>query len=265
MTESSSPAASPDASPVPGGKHRAYRWRDIQLGSKESWPLALGALPWGFVFGLLAQPVLDLAQTIAMSAYVSSGTAQFVALERWAPGMSLPSLLIAVFAVNARYLLMGATLAPAFRATGLLPRLGTLFFINDMSWALSMRRMGGDGIGLGYLLGASVTIYSAWVGASIIGYFIPVPIEATERWGLDFAVAAALIGLAGSNYAGRASWLPWLVSALVAAVVYLWVPGSLYIVAGGLAGALAGALTGQSARRGGPNGRANESASGRRA
>lgn len=221
---------------------RAYRPQDIRLGAREAWPLALSAMPWGLVFGLLAQPLLDLAQTLAMSAYVSSGTAQFVALERWGAGMSLSSLLLAVFAVNARYLLMGATLAPSFAGSGVWSRLATLFFLNDMSWALSVRRMGQQGIGVGYLLGASVTIYSAWVFSSIIGFYLPFPLEATAQWGLDFAVAAALIGLAGSSYAGRASWLPWLVAAVTGALVHKWVPGSFYIVAGGLAGALTAAL-----------------------
>ncbi len=202
------------------------------------------AAPWGFVFGLLAQPLLDLWQTIAMSAYVSSGTAQFVALERWSAQMSLPSLLLAVLAVNARYLLMGATLAPAFGPSSLAARCATLFFLNDMSWAMSMRRMGKNGIGLGYLLGASVSIYSAWVASSLAGYFVPVPLAATAQWGLDFAVAAALIGLAGGSWVGRTSLLPWIVAGSVGALVHLTVDGSAYIVAGGIAGAFAGAVAG---------------------
>lgn len=221
-----------------------YRWRDIRLGARESVPLMFSAAPWGFVFGLLAQPMLDFWQTFAMSAYVSSGTAQFVALERWSAQMSLPSLLLAVLAVNARYLLMGATLAPAFGRSSVLARSATLFFLNDMSWAMSMRRMGRNNIGIGYLLGASCSIYSAWVVSSIAGYFIPIPLSATAQWGLDFAVAAALIGLAGGSWAGRVSVVPWIVAALVGALVHLTVSGSLYIVAGGLAGALAGALAG---------------------
>lgn len=225
----------------------AYRPRDIRQGALEGWPLAASAAPWGFIFGLLAQPLMDAAQVFAMSAYVSSGTAQFVALERWNAEMSIASLLLAVFAVNARYLLMGATLAPAFTSSGssLMARLTSLFMLNDMSWALSMRRMGQDNIGIGFLLGASAVTYSAWVVSSMIGFFVPVPIEVAMRWGLDFAIAAALIGLAGGSYAGRSSWLPWLVAACVAGLVHKALPGSLYIVAGGLAGAFTGAITGK--------------------
>jgi len=237
----------PDPAPPRVPFFQAYRPKDIRQGALEGWPLAASAAPWGFIFGLLAQPLMDAAQTFAMSAYVSSGTAQFVALERWSPEMSIASLLLAVFAVNARYLLMGATLAPAFASSGssLMARLASLFMLNDMSWALSMRRMGQDNIGIGFLLGASAVTYSAWVVSSMIGFFVPVPIEVAMRWGLDFAIAAALIGLAGGSYAGRSSWFPWLVAAFVAALVHKTLPGSLYIVAGGLAGAFTGAVTGK--------------------
>jgi len=233
--------------PAPVPFFKAYRPADIRKGALEGWPLAASAAPWGFIFGLLAQPLMDMAQVFAMSAYVSSGTAQFVALERWHPQMSIASLLLAVFAINARYLLMGATLAPAFAASGssLTARLASLFMLNDMSWALSMRRMGQDNIGIGFLLGASAVTYSAWVIASMIGFFVPVPVPVAASLGLDFAIAAALIGLAGASYAGRSSWLPWLVAASVAAIVHKTLPGSLYIVAGGLAGALTGAIVGK--------------------
>ena len=247
-----SPPASPQTKPRSMPFFVAYRPADIRRGAVEALPLGASAAPWGFVFGLLAQPLMDALQTLAMSAYVFSGTAQFVALERWQVDVSIASLLIAVFAVNARYILMGATLAPAFShaGSGLAARMLTLFMLNDMSWALSMRRMGQGGIGVGFLLGASTVTYLAWIVSSMIGFFVPVPVEAAARWGLDFAVAAALVGLAGGSYTGRRSWLPWAVAAGVAAIVHKTLPGSLYIVAGGVAGALAAAFSGNDSAAG---------------
>ena len=69
------------------------------------------------IYHLLAQPLMGFAQATTMTAWWSSGTAQFVALEQWGPAMSLPTLMLAVLAVNARYLLQGAALAPYLGAT----------------------------------------------------------------------------------------------------------------------------------------------------
>ncbi|MEZ5657567.1 MAG: AzlC family ABC transporter permease [Burkholderiaceae bacterium] len=214
---------------------------DLVRGCRDALPMAASSLPWGLVFGLLAQPVFGFVQTVLMSAYVFSGTAQFVALDRLTAGTSLGALLLAVFAVNARYLLQGVTLWPHLRDCSTRCRVGVLFFLNDMSWALSLPRLRRGDAGLGYLLGSSVTIYLGWVAGCLTGWFIPVPLEHSRVWALDFAIAAALIGLAGGRYEGLRSALPWSVTLLVAYLSWRWLPGSMYLITGGIAGALAGA------------------------
>lgn len=226
------------------GSRDPFSAADIRLGARDAIALALSVLPWGFVFGLLSKSLFTFWQSFALSAGVYSGTAQFVALDQWGPSMSLGSLLVTVFAVNARYLLQGASLAPWFRGVGFARRVGVMLFLTDMNWALSLPKLVTGTVGLGYLLGAGVTIYSAWVVSSVAGYLAPMPVAESARLGLDFAVTAALIGLAGASYAGRASLLPWAVAAVVAALVYRLVPGNAYILAGGMAGALAGAYRG---------------------
>lgn len=217
------------------------RRADIRRGARDALPMAVSSLPWGLIFGLLAQPVFGLAQTVLMSGWVYSGTAQFVALDRLGARSGLAALLLAVFAVNARYLLQGMTLYPFVRHCGTARRVGLLFLLTDMSWALSLPRLQRGEVGLAYLLSASATIYLGWVGGTFVGWFVPVPLESSRAWGLDFAVAAALLGLAGSRFAGRASLLPWGVTFLVAALTWRLLPGSTYMIAGGIAGALAGA------------------------
>ena len=89
-------------------------------GVRDGLPLAIGALPWGLTFGLLVaqlglRPLDTWLQTLLMSAWWFSGTAQFVALGLWQPPISvatLGALALAVFGVNARYLLQSTVLAP---------------------------------------------------------------------------------------------------------------------------------------------------------
>lgn len=203
-------------------------------------PVGLSVAPWGIAYGLLAQQSLTLSQAVAMSGYMYSGTAQFVVLDMWQQPLAIGAMLFAVAAVNARYLLQGATLAPWLNQLGPLQRLATLFFLSDASWAMSLKRFERGIEGAGYLLGTSIAMYVAWVGSSILGLFIPMSPASAHSWGLDFAVAAALVALAGGRWAGRSSLLPWIVAGAVALATYTLIGGYWYIPAGTLAGAVAG-------------------------
>ncbi len=213
----------------------------LSEGLLDGIPISLSVAPWGIAYGLLAQQSLSLPQAIAMSGYMYSGTAQFVVLDMWQQPLAIGAMLFAVAAVNARYLLQGATLAPWLNRLHPLQRLATLFFLSDASWAMSLKRFERGVEGAGYLLGTSVAMYVVWVGSSIVGLLIPISPASAHAWGLDFAVAAALIALAGGRWAGRASLLPWLVAGAVALPTYALLGGYWYIPAGTLAGALAGA------------------------
>src|SRR3546814_4352109 len=59
----------------------------------------------------------DLSDSIivVMSTLVFAGAAQFAALDLWGTQIPLFTLMVAVFAINARHLLMGATLYPWLR------------------------------------------------------------------------------------------------------------------------------------------------------
>lgn len=203
--------------------------------------MSLSVTPWGLAYGLLAQQSLSLSQAMAMSGYVYSGTAQFVLLDMWQQPLAIGAILFAVAAVNARYLLQGATLAPWLADLSLSRRLATLCLLSDASWAMSLKRFEqGDG-NPGYVFGTSLAIYTAWFASSLAGYLVPLSSVNTQAWGLDFAVAAALIALAGARWTGRASLLPWGVAGLVALATYKTFGGYWYMPVGAFAGAIAGA------------------------
>ena len=218
-----------------------YTRTDIRAGIRDGIPIALSIVPWGIAFGIAAQPLLSLTQGLVMSGYVFSGTAQFVALGMWHQPFAIASLLLAIFAVNARYLLQGMTLAPWLNSLPTWQRWGTLFFLSDGCWAMSLKRFESGSSDVGYLLGNSVIVYVGWLLSSWLGLLLPVQHLDAKAWGLDFAISAALIAFAGARWSGRRSVVPWLVAAASALISEQLLGGSWYMLVGGVAGAITGA------------------------
>lgn len=219
-----------------------YTRRGVLEGLKEGVPFAIGVVPWAVAFGVAAQSVLTPTQGLVMSAYLYSGTAQFVALGLWHAPFAVISMLLAVFAVNARYLLQGMTLAPWLSPLPAWQRWGTLFFLIDGTWATSLRRFESGYDDVGFLLGNSILPYLAWFIGTAVGFMFPIRAADIETWGLDFAVTAAVVALAGGRWTGRSSVLPWVVTGVVAYVSWRLIGGNAFIFIGGIAGALAGAF-----------------------
>ena len=214
-----------------------YTWNGFLEGLRTGFPIALSIAPWGLACGLATQSLVSLGQGLLMSAYVYSGTAQFVALEMWGESIPIVSLLIAVFAINSRYLLQGLTLAPWIAREPRWRRWGMLFLLSDAVWADSLRRFESGVVDFGYFLGASLIVYIGWVGSSWLGLAAPLHGVDLHAWGLDFAITAALIGLAGARWSGRASLLPWAAAAATALLAQRLLGGSWYMLAGGVLGA----------------------------
>src|SRR3546814_20306133 len=76
-------------------------------------PIALFVTAFGAAFGLAAaQAGLSDSIIVVMSTLVFAGAAQFAALDLWGTQIPLFTLMVAVFAINTRHLLLGATLYP---------------------------------------------------------------------------------------------------------------------------------------------------------
>jgi predicted branched-subunit amino acid permease len=218
-----------------------YTRTGVKEGARESFAYALSVLPWGFAFGVASQPLVSFPKGIVMSAYICSGTAQFVALGMWHHPIAIPSLLLAVFAVNARYLLQGMTLAPWMRELPAWQRWGALVFLSDGCWAASLKRFESGYRDIGHLFGGCFIVYIAWLISTLCGLLLPADKVDAKAWGLDFAVSAALIAFAGARWAGRSSLFPWAVAIAAALISLRLFGGSWFMLIGGIAGALAGA------------------------
>ena len=211
-------------------------------GARATLPLAAGSVASGVVFGILARGVnLSLAEVTLMSAAVFSGSAQFLALGLWATPLPIGGILVATLIVSLRHLLLGATLRPAFARLSPRRVYGSLFFLNDGSWALATSHFGAGGRDAAFLLGSGLLMAVAWVVGCVVGRAGGGWLTDPAHWGLDFAFTAVFVAQLVGCWRGRGDLLPWTVAAVAALAAERWLPGQWYIIIGALAGSAVGA------------------------
>ncbi len=220
------------------------RLSEMVRGSKAAVPVMLGFIPFGLVLGAQAfQKGFTVSAVPLMTAVNFGGGSEFAAVELWTSPPRLFVIVLITFLINSRHLLMGAVLSPYL---GQLPRkkvLGALFFMCDESWALGLndaveKNPDGSpkGFSLPFYMGAALTLYVTWVASTTLGAVIGPVIGDVRNWGFDMAFPAVFFVLLRGMWRGVAAARPWLVSLVVAVVVYLVVPGAWYVPVGALAG-----------------------------
>lgn len=224
-----------------------YRFSDqFYAGARACIPVVISVAAYGVVWGVLARGAgLSLFEVMLMSGLVFAGSAQFVALDLWTTTpASLPigPLILAALIINLRYLLLTATLRPLFRPdqqwTGAL----MMGIVSDETWAMTVAEMAKGRGTIGFLLGGGVLAYVCWLATTMLGHTLGSAIEDPRTYGLDFAFTATFLALLLGMWKGRGDIVPWLVAALAAIISARLIPGSWYILIGGIVGSLAGAV-----------------------
>jgi 4-azaleucine resistance transporter AzlC len=217
--------------------------KGIIEGARQSVPIALGIFSYGLVFGVLArQAGLSTLESLLMSGMVFAGASQLAVLGLWVAPLPVAAIVLTTLVVNLRHLLMGAALRPWFASLKGWQKYGSLFLMNDESWALTMGQFARGGSNGAFLMGSGLVSFAAWSGATLVGQTLGSALQDPRAIGLDFAFAAVFIGLLVGFWKGRSDLLPWGVAALVAIAAAWWLPGKWYIIAGGVAGSIVGAL-----------------------
>ncbi|HEY8380692.1 MAG TPA: AzlC family ABC transporter permease [Microvirga sp.] len=222
--------------------HHSDRWADARAGVRDVAPAAIAAVPIGLLFGAIAVAKgLSPLEVTLMSLLVFAGGAQFAAIETWVHPAPVAALAFATLLINARHVLMGASLGPKFRASKLQKFLG-FFFLTDESWALAERRSLDRPVTVAYWFAMAVILPFAWIGAtaagSVLGSFLGDP----ARLGADFAFTALFIGLIAGFGQARVTLVTVAVSAAVAALVHTLVGSPWHVASGALAGIAAAYL-----------------------
>ena len=214
-------------------------------GMKAIFPLVVGAIPFGIIFGALAiTSGISPFGTQAMSLFVFAGSSQFIAAGLVASGTSVLVIIATTFVVNLRHMLYAATLAPHLKhlpQRWLLP-LG--FWLTDESFVVTAQRYDrkdDSPYKHWFFFGSAVFMYLNWQLCTFIGLKAGQAIQDPTSWGLDFAMIVTFIGMLVplvKSKAAAASVLTAGVTALLADPL----PHKLGLILSALLGILAGSL-----------------------
>ena len=208
--------------------------------------MLIGALPFGIIFGTLAvSSGLSAGATLAMSALVFAGSAQFIAISLIASGTGLVVILVTTLIVNLRHMLYSASMLPYVRHLPQRWRVPLAFWLTDESFAVVHRYYQNATEPLAgkhwYFLGSCLAMYSNWFACTLVGVLLGHALPGMADWGLDFAMVATFIGIVVPLLRTR----PMLVAALVAAVVAVAanaLPYKLGLMLAALLGVMAGVV-----------------------
>lgn len=224
---------------VSPGYHRTIitaggTWR----GFRELFALALYSVPFGIAFGAAAaESGMTAIQTIAMSALVFSGTAQFAALDASNAQVGWLSLALVVFAVSARLIVMGATLAPHLNSLSSSRRHVIAFFISDPNFAHSQAYFRKGGRDVGVLLGGGLALWINWVIGTAIGAFAGNLLGDVKAFGFDVVMVCFFATIVVAETRNSTTIAPIILAATVAIATLGWLPTGWNIIAAALVGA----------------------------
>lgn len=229
---------------------------ELLRGMKSCIPVLLGIIPYALVLGAQAsQKGLSVVELPLMTGLNFAGGSEFAAIQLWTSPPHIALIVAITFLVNSRHLLMGAAIAPFIRHLPKRKALPALFAMTDESWALGLadakaraERGLQPAFSLPYYVGTALVFYVAWVAFTTLGAALGPVLGDVHAYGFDMAFPAVFLVLMRGMWKGFAAARPWLVSLVVAALTYLFVPGAWYVLAGALSGLIAAyVLTGDEA------------------
>ncbi|NJO41180.1 MAG: AzlC family ABC transporter permease [Cyanobacteria bacterium CRU_2_1] len=218
---------------------------EFLAGCRAIVPLVIGAIPFGIIFGTLAASSgLSFTATMAMSAFVFAGSAQFIAIGLITAGTVLPLIVLTTFVVNLRHLLYSVSIVPHVQRLSQSWKLVLGFWLTDEVFAIAIARYNQEDSSRykhWYQFGASVFMYVNWQICTLVGLTIGHWIPDATSWGLDFAMSATFIGMIIPYLKNR----PMIIAVLIASIVSVLtheLPHQLGLIVAAIAGISAGII-----------------------
>ena len=196
----------------------ASRRSEFWNGAKATFPLVVGAIPFGIIFGALAVTSgLSIPGTMGMSAFVFAGSSQFIAAGLIATGAGVGTIILTTFIVNLRHALYATTLAPHMKYLSQKWLVPLGFWLTDETFVVAAQRYDrpdSSPYKHWFTLGSALFMYINWQLCTYIGLIAGSAIPDPASWGLDFAMIVTFIGMLVPMVKDR----PVLIAVLVAGV-----------------------------------------------
>ena len=160
-------------------------------------PLSVGLIPWALVMGMaMASTGFSPLQAMGMNVLVFAGTAQLGTLPLIAAEAPLWLILTTALALNLRFVIFSAAIAPGFRGVSLPMRWISGFLMTDGVFATCLDKMlhaEDPHWRLGYYLAPAVWSWVLWQGFALLGIYAAGVVP--RHWSLEFMATIALIVL----------------------------------------------------------------------
>ncbi|GGB00424.1 AzlC family ABC transporter permease [Allosediminivita pacifica] len=213
-------------------------------GIRDGLPFIVMVGPFGLLFGVVATEAgLSVFESLTFSIVVIAGASQFTALQLMQDNAPTLVVLGSALAVNLRMAMYSASITPHLGALPFWKRAVTAYFMVDQTYAgsiLEYERRTGMSVGekFAYFMGMATPICPAWYILTLVGALVGGAIP--EGIGLDFALPLAFIAMVAPALR-TPNHVVAMVTAVVASLLFAWLPYNLGLIVAGLAGMMAGA------------------------
>jgi 4-azaleucine resistance transporter AzlC len=213
---------------------------EVREGLRTVLPMAVGAAPFGLVFGAASiANGYTLFDTLLSSATIFGGASQFVFMEVNGFGVPSWSVVLAVFAVNFRHVLYSASIGRRLEGYSFLQKALAFFLLTDLQYAVSeMRAAQGRTVSPAYYFTIGGALYVLWMVTTLVGGLFGRLIEDPRSLGLDFLLPVYFLAVL-MGFRSRNGFLPIaLSSAIVSVLAFRLLGPPWHFALGGLAGVL---------------------------
>ena len=219
------------------------RARALQ-GMSAMLPLLPGIIPFGLIAGFT--PVsfgYTWLDSWMGSLLMFAGASQLAAYQLMNEDASIWVILLTVAAINLRYVLYSASIAPHLADANRTTRLLAGYGLTDQIYAVCHRDYPIHNWNLNeriaYYAGGTLLLWGLWQACTVVGAFVGQVIPVF--WSLEFMIPLTFLALALNTLKTRAHRVAAITGAIVS-FAGLNLPYNLGLILGGLAGILAGVL-----------------------
>ncbi len=181
--------------------------KEFLRGARDQFPILLGVVPFGVIFGALAVSAgIPAFEAQSFSLFIFAGSAQFIAVSLIAGAASPFLIILTILVVNFRHLLYSASLAPHVYHLSNRWKIPLSWLLTDEAFivASSRYRKGNLEFAHWYFLGTGLMLWVAWQLSTLLGIALGVVIP--PGIGLDFALPLTFMALILPTLTDRPAW-----------------------------------------------------------